>query len=200
MPSTYHLQPDEWVVRKLDTGVWDGARVVMRNTQLELILTSRNLIVVSLSMQRKPKGSHSFPLEHIRVVGGRPQVFATGTYPMNVLEVHFHDGQQSFRFNSKDELRDWVDDIHKLTTGRADELGTATDFSSSGARTSGEPWKQTVDMFKASFGFPPKDDKRPVAVAVPERTARKCTSCSAPISGIVGRVVRCEYCQSDQQL
>jgi hypothetical protein len=45
----------------------------------------------------------------------------------------------------------------------------------------------------------PRQLTEPKKVA-PERVARKCSSCSAPISGIKGQVVCCHYCDSDQQL
>lgn len=180
-------------------GAYYGAHPSPR-TQAELVLSSRNIIVVSMSMMRKPRGVRYFPLAQVMIIDGRPQVFAAGTYSMNRLEVRFQHGEESFGFSSKPELHEWVENIYKLTTGRSDEIDISTDLTTDGMRSVGEPWKQTVDLVKATFGLAPDGERRGAATFNPDRVARKCTSCSAPLSGIAGRVIRCEYCQSDQQL
>lgn len=38
------------------------------------------------------------------------------------------------------------------------------------------------------------------AIAPPQKTAQKCASCSAPLAGHKGDIVRCLYCDSDQLL
>jgi len=62
-----------------------------------------------------------------------------------------------------------------------------------GAAYAAETLKGTVDTFKHAFGMKSGSPN-------PEKGARKCTSCGASISGVIGRVVRCPYCDSDQQL
>ena len=204
LPSTYHLHPDEWVVSKTGAGAYHGQRPRIGTTTTELVLTSRNILVVSVTMMGRPKGVRYFPLDQIRVIDGRPQVFAAGGIGRNLLEVHFHHGQESFGFGSRNELHAWVDNVYKLMTGRSDEISTTTDLSTNGGGSVGDQLKDqlkdTLDQFKASLGLASGDDHKGIATSNPDRAAGKCTSCSAPITGITGRVVRCEYCQSHQQL
>lgn len=197
MPSAYQLQPDEWVVSKADVGAYHGLRPKVGLTQTELILTSRNIVVVSLTMSAKPKGVRYFPLEQVKVIDGRPQVFEAGAFRPNLLEVHFQNGQESFGFGSRNELHAWADNISKLLTRRSDEISVTTDISTNAVVSVGDHLKDTVDQVKDVFRL---TSHRNRADTIPNRAARKCTSCSAPVSGIAGRVVRCEYCQSDQQL
>lgn len=197
MASTYQLQPDEWVVSKTPTGTaYHGSRPTLTTNQTELVLTSRNIIVVSQSPFGRPKGARYFPLDQVKVVGARPQVFSAGGFGSNRLEVHFLNGQESFGFGSRSEVLEWADNISRLITGRADEITTTTDLSS----PVGDPWKETVEQVKASFGLAGRHDRQRGTDSNTTRSARKCTSCSAPIAGTLGSVVRCEYCQSHQQL
>jgi|GEM_PF-1989312 len=200
MPSTYQLQPDEWVVSKTGIGAYHGSRPTVGLTKTELVLTSRNILVVSVNMTGKPKGVRYFPLEQVRVIDGRPQVFASGGLGNNLLEVHFQNGQESFGFSSKTELHDWVENISKLLTRRSDEISTTTDLSTSGVSSGGDQLKDTVDQVRALLGLASGKHRKGITTSNPDRAARKCASCSAPIAGIAGRVVRCEYCQSDQLL
>lgn len=200
MPSTYHLQPDEWVVSKTGIGAYHGQRPPIGITKTELVLTSRNILVVLLNMMGRPKGVRYFPLEQVRLIEGRPQVFAAGGYGRNLLEVHFRHGQESFGFSTKNELHAWVDNISKLMTRRSDEISTTTDLSSNGVGSVGDQLRDAFDQLKAPFRLTSGGGRKGIASFNPDRAAGKCTSCSAPIGGIAGRVVRCEYCQSDQQL
>jgi hypothetical protein len=183
------------VVSKAGVGSYHGRRPPLGLTKTELVLTSQNIVVVSVNMVGKQTGHRFFPLEHVRVIDGRPQVFAQGGFGTYLLEVHFQNGQESFGFASKGELETWAENLTKLLTRRSDEITTAA-VVSPGPASVGDQIKDVASQVTSLF----RPSGKGPAAATPARTARRCSSCSAPIAGIAGRVVRCEYCQSDQQL
>lgn len=137
------------MVSKTPTGTaYHGSRPTLTTNQTELVLTSRNIIVVSRAPFGRPKGARYFPLDQVKVVGARPQVFSAGGFGSNRLEVHFLNGQESFGFGSRSEVLEWADNICKLITGRADEITTTTDLSG----PIGDPW-ETVNRSRRPSGL-----------------------------------------------
>ena len=185
MPE-YGLQPNEYVVLKSERVLHGGA---MAGYGAGLVLTNQNIVLISKGFFRNTKGIRYFPLGQIKNFDGRPQAIASG----QKLEVYFLNGQESFGFESKREVKAWADNISKLLTGSSEDLSSAPGKAIPGAAYAAETLKGTVDTFKHAFGMKSGSPN-------PEKCARKCTSCGASISGVIGRVVRCPYCDSDQQL
>ncbi|HEX4442070.1 MAG TPA: hypothetical protein VHZ81_00725 [Galbitalea sp.] len=184
MPN-YTLQPNEYVVMKSESVLHGG---VMARHSDELVLTNLNIILVSKLGRRITRGIQYFPLNQIKNFGESPQAIASG----RTLDVYFTSGQESFGFLSKKEVLAWADNVSKLLTGNSSGFSSGKDMAIPGAAIIAETLKDTVNTFKKSFGLTTKNPDPQVA--------KKCTSCGAPISGVSGQVVRCQYCDSSQQL
>jgi hypothetical protein len=191
--KNYDMQPNEVVILKKDRIRHGG---FMASYTDELILTNLNLVLISKGAFGNIKNVQKFPLHQIKIFDGKAQaVLSEPNYGMPQLDVYFLNGQESFCFGSfsqKDVIQ-FVNNINKLLTGNENEVASKT---IPGTEYIAEAIKGTVDVFKDALGIHPKT---PTSQA-PEKIAGKCNSCGAPIFGTVGQVVRCQYCNADQQL
>lgn len=204
MTAKLNLRADEWVVLKGEQGARyrDPADYVMGNLRKptlspeELVLTSHHIISVTSDLFGRVKESRYFPLDRIKV-GDRPQVFAERKNALNLLEVYFVDGQETFQFTTEKELNLWVAALHDLLTGGTGQVSAPNGRALPGTAQVAGIMKDTVDVFKTSFGMKSAPAPAPTA---PQRVAGNCSACGASISGFASRVVECTYCGSHQQL
>ena len=185
MPK-FDLKRDEYVLMQSEDVAHGG--FVPTYTD-DLVLTNQNIILVSKGMLGNTKKVHYFPLSSVKNIDHRPQVIASGLK----LEIYFLDRHEAFTFRTKREVKVWVNNVSDLLNGGAGTLGSDLDKGIPGAAYVAETLKDTLDTFKNTFG---KKSKR----QIDQRVARECTSCVASISGLATRVVRCQFCNSDQQL
>ena len=185
MPK-FSLKRDEYVVMKSE-GVRHGGVMAVYTDQL--VLTNQNVILISKGILGNTKKIEYFPLASIKNIDDKPQAIASG----DKLEVYFVDRYESFELQSKKEVKAWADNVSNLLTGRPDAVRSGQDKAIPGAAYVAETLRDTLDTVKRSLRL--KSENSDV-----ERVARACTSCGASISGVAGRVVRCEFCNSDQQL
>lgn len=185
MPK-YQLRPDEYLVMKSE-GVRHGG--MMAGYSDELILTNKNIILVSKGFFGNTKGVDYFPLTSVKNIDGKPQAIASG----DELEIYFFDRHDSFGFQSKREVRSWASNVASLLNGNPEDIRGAHDQGIPGVAYVAETLRDTVDTFKSSFGL--KSRKSPK-----ERAAGECSSCGASLAGVQGGVVRCHFCGSDHQL
>lgn len=198
MAAKYNLQPNEWVVLLGQPGAHhsDGrgrSDTLGSTSSQELVLTNMHIILVTSSMFGKPKGVRYFPLATIRPANGRPQILITKVNGRHTLQVHFQHGQENFAFSRKSEAVSWLDNIEKILMGTS-YTPRDRDLSIPGASYVAESLKDTIGVFKESFGAKTKGEP------AREPVVRKCASCSAPLSGLARQIVRCQYCDTDQQL
>ena len=78
MEPKYTLQPDEWVVIESEPGAYHLAptgflRQPLRTDSQTVVLTNRNIILVSMGLMGNPKGARYFPLNQIKVADGHPR-------------------------------------------------------------------------------------------------------------------------------
>ena len=184
--SKYQLKPDEYVVMKSENVRHGG---MMATYSDDLVLTNKNVILVSKGVLGNTKGVDYFPLSSIKNIDDKPQAIASGLE----LEIYFLDRHDSFQFRSKREVRTWATNVARLLMGDADDIKSANDMSIPGAAYVVETLRDTVDTVKQSFGLKARKPKR-------EKTAAECRSCGASMSGTAGKVVRCHFCNSDQKL
>ena len=64
----------------------------------------------------------------------------------------------------------------------------------------GEQFKEVGSELLGSLGFKPGKQKTSSASQESERVSKKCVSCSAPLVGNRGQVVKCKYCDTEQIL
>jgi hypothetical protein len=197
MVPKYTLQSDEWVVLESEPGAHVLApkgllRQPLNTTTQTIVLTNRNMILVSTGITGRSKGARYFPLNQIKIANGHPQIVTNSRAGSNLLEIHFQSGVETFAFRRKKELRAWLENISKLLAGDTQDVGVARDKAIPGVAYVAGSLKDTFGAVRTSLGL---DSGSRTA-----QVAGKCAACGAPISGHTGDVVRCSYCDSDQQL
>lgn len=160
----------------------------------ELMLTNLNLILLKKGLLGNSKAALSFPVDQIKVHNGQAQaLLARGASGWMRLEVYFAHGQENFGFKttSKKPILQWIAKINEVVTGQ--EAPSAEQaMAIPGAALVADTLKDTIDVFRGRFGAKASAPQTP--------TAEKCRACGAPISGLRGQVVTCEYCSTAQQL
>ena len=190
--ATYGLQPNEVMLLK-EVGVAHGG--VLSVYTDELILTNLNLVVVKKGMFGNSKGVQTFPVNQIKVHNQQAQaILGKAPNGMEALDVYFLNGQEQFRFQSggKRKINEWVAKINEAATGqKGSQVSGGASFAIPGAEIVAGALKGTFDVFKDKFG---------AKSAAPAAAAGRCRACSAPMTGLQGQTVTCEYCGSAQQL
>ena len=190
--AEYNLLPNEAMIMKKE-GVMHGGG----NFNNELILTSLNIVLVSKSAFGNVKNIKAFPVKQIKVFNNQAQVTLTetrGGYPQ--IEVYFLNGHEKFGFESKKEAKNWIEKINQVVNGENVGISVSTKTAIPGTEMIADALGGTVDAFKGALGF--KSSK--FSAETLEKSARKCSFCGAPISGNKGQVVRCSYCDGEQQI
>jgi hypothetical protein len=102
---------------------------------------------------------------------------------------------------AKKEIWKWIKAINIAVTGNElddDQGEIGHDDSLLGA------FREIGTGLKEAFWGPSEGERSTktgiVKSVTPEKIARKCTSCGAPISGTKGQIVRCQYCDTEQRL
>ena len=190
------LQSNEGILLQGD-GVLESGRKSGQSGQL--VLTNFHLIYVSRGLFRKVKAIKKYPVKQIKVIEGQAQVFLTRKAGSGALQLqlHFYEGPESFELQGwgKKQITRWVNRISELLTGNPVPPEALEDaLALPGAQMVAEVLKDTVNVFRASFGLEPK--KEPA----PESAAGRCEGCHAPLKGFKGQLVRCPYCGNDQLL
>ncbi len=193
----YNLQSNETVLIKND-------QVYHNDTNGDLILTNLFLVFISTKGMFTTKYiTQRYPINQIKVFNGHAQIIAGKN---GEIDIYFVNSQEHFRFwnnenffsdkKAEKEAARWVNAINQLITGQVVDTSVTSANVIPGTEFLAETLKGTYDTFKGTFGIKSKtqDSK------LPEKVACKCTSCGAPISGIKAQVVRCQYCDSEQQL
>lgn len=191
--AKYNLQPNESIIMKQERVLHGGRMATFTD---ELILTNINLVLISKGLLGNSKGIQIIPLKQIKVFNGKAQVLigkTSGGFPQ--LDVYYSSGQDSFGFESKKEAIKWMDNINKLVTGKSIVVDASPGMAIPGSEYIAETLKGTIDTFKGAFGLKQKN-----STELPSKVAKKCSSCGAPISGTKGEIIRCLYCDADQQL
>jgi hypothetical protein len=196
--GNYSLQANEVVIMRVDQVTHKKSTFSFENG--ELILTNLYLVWNAKKMFGMAKNTQQqYPLHSIKVFNGKAQVtFEKKSGGKPRLTIFFKDGQASFEFTNKsqDEVKTIANSINHTVTGTAENIYEVRNNSIPGVAKAAEALKGTVDVFKDAFGVKHSEKNE----TLNEKVAKKCSSCSAPISGMKGHVVHCDYCDTDQQL
>lgn len=206
----YDLQPNESFVHKHDR-VIHGGRFAQATD--ELILTSRNIILIEKGTFGNKKGLRIYPLDQIKVFNGRAQAHVGQRFNgLPSLDVYFTTGSESFGFERKAEASFWAHAINELITGTPAAM---TAPEATGPLTMAEQMRDVGDQFREAFGVTPKVRPTPAPPNAREATvatspaggrrsatptAGDCNACGAPLSGMSGQVVICAYCDTANHL
>lgn len=193
--GSYNLQAIEVVIINIDQVIHKKSMFSLISG--ELILTNLNLVWKTKNLIRKT--TQQYPLHSIRVFNGKAQVMSekkTGENPR--LTIFFKNDQVTFQFINKREyvVKKLANSINHAVTGSTENIYELKSNAIPGVAKVAEVLKGTVDVFKDAFTV--KDEKQHVNIS--KKVDKKCSSCSAPISGIEGQVAHCEYCDTAQQL
>lgn len=212
MTKQYRLMPNEAIILKEVSVAHGGVWAIYTD---ELMLTNLNIVCMNKGTFGNVKNIFQYPLSQIKKYNGKPQAImgklSNGTPS---LEVYFVNGEvESFNFQlgNKKKINQWIDAINKLVGG-----GTVDqDFSSDeddddedddedtfiGAfKEAGDQFKDAAAELFGAFGFKPGKKKSASTSQGVERVGKKCVSCSAPLIGNRGQVVKCKYCDTEQAL
>jgi len=190
--AKFKLQPNESIIMKSE-----GITHNNNNIAGELVLTNLNLIhVVPKGFLRTTYATEYYPINQIKVFNGKASVILG---QLGKLEIYFINGSKAFSFYNPKEAKRMAASINELLTGEKGEFDSGSS-AIPGTEFIAETLKGTVDTFKNVFGGRGKTKSSDQSDANSGHVTGKCTSCGAPTSGIRGQIVRCIYCNSDQQL
>ena len=207
MAAKYNLMPNEFIILK-ETGVAHGGLMAIYTD--ELMLTNLNIVCTSKGMFGGTKNIFQYPLNQIKRYNGKPQAImgklSNGT---QCLEVYFMNGSsESFNFQSSNKatINKWIKEINRILVGDSqdDENTQDDDYDPNtlvGAfKEVGSQFKDVGTELLGSLGFNPGRKKSAQVEQGPVKISKKCISCSAPLVGYKGKVIKCRYCDAEQTL
>lgn len=210
MAATYNLLPNESMILK-ETNVAHGG--IMAVYSDELILTSLNIVCISKGIFGNVKGIYQYPLNQIKLYNEKPQVFMGKiSNGLPSLEVYFTNGRtESFRFQSgsRRKINEWIEEINKVLGPPSEEghyLRSNGDYDPNslvGAfKIVGEQVMDAGAGILGNLGFKSGRRASNAGNSSPgsEKISKKCVSCSAPLIGYKGGIVKCKYCDTEQTL
>ncbi|NTU70869.1 MAG: hypothetical protein HGB10_03490 [Coriobacteriia bacterium] len=206
----YDLQPGEAFVHKADRVLYGG---FLASYADELLLTSHNLVLLQKGalgrmalkaakldqvVNLSPQQVKVFPLHQIKVFQGHAQALVGKQQNGSpALDVYFHRGTEHFGFESHREAIFWSQKIDEVITGTP---ATMISPNSSSAAQIAAAVKDTVDIFKQTFGIESKSTVAAVVAVAAVPAQGRCLCCGAPCSGNQGQAVVCSYCGTANQL
>lgn len=209
MAKQYRLMPNESVIMKESSVAHGGIWAIYTD---ELMLTNLNIVCTSKGTFGNVKNIFQYPLSQIKKYNGRPQVImgklSNGTPD---LEIYFINGEvETFNFQSgnKKKINQWIEAITKIVGGGSVEQNgfSDEDYDEDDSDTLVGAFKEVGDQFKdvgaeflGALGFKP-GKKKSQTQQDSMRVSKKCISCSAPLVGNKGQVVKCKYCDTEQTL
>lgn len=176
----------------------------------EIMLTNQNLVWTKIGMFGILKTPYVFPLSKIVVFNGKVQALVgkhrTKGTPM--LDVYLENGdvhQFGFQFNTKRaqraEIYRWINALQFQIMG--DERYPSLENVEDDDSIIGQIKDIGNELKEAFWGPSPTPNTIQPPIPVKPRNIRvslKCRGCGAQISDFKGRVVKCEYCDTDNQL
>lgn len=191
----YNLEPSESILIQSTGVLCEGGGLMTAYTD-ELILTNMNIIHVSKGVFGNTKRVQKYPLNQVKIINGEAQaIMGKRTNGIHNLQIYFVNGQVAFKFQSlgKKEIVKYVNEISKVLIGKE---SSRNQFAIPGAKIVAETLKDTLDVFKGTFGIKSKSKAAGELV----KATKKCIGCMSPLTGTKGQSIRCSYCDIDQIL
>ena len=174
----------------------------------ELVLTNKNLILVNevsagiFTTQRLVKRC---PLDSILCPEGSPQAFLGKKKDSYVLQVAFEQEAITLRFpdNERREAKRWADAIKYAVVGDLDSIDTEGDQLPPEVSGLVDGFKGFATAFiseATNTADSASKARKPIRKATKTVAAGRCTGCRAPLSGVKGAIVTCDYCGTKQTL
>lgn len=206
MDDEYNLSAGEAVIMQSD-----GVELLCgrESEELdELVLTNKNLILVNevsvgiFTTQRLVKRC---PLDSILCPEGSPQAFLGKKKDSYVLQVAFEQEAITLRFpdNERREAKRWADAIKCAVVGDLDSIETEESKLPPEATSFVDGFKGLASAFiseATETASSAAKVEKPIKKVAKTVAAGRCTGCRAPLSGIKGAIVTCDYCGTKQTL
>lgn len=186
--ADYNLDSDEMFIFECEDVTLDEKKMV--NRKGSVVLTNKNLIWVTKNLFGKVKNIEKYPIKEIKIYDEKAQVTVKekmGEEPK--LLVFFKGFELTFIMESKTKARELANNINKCVTGSEADL--LPKRSIPGTAFMAETLKGTVGTFVNAIGKKQK---------VAEKMSKSCPACGAKVSGIIGSIVKCEYCNTEIKL
>lgn len=187
----YELLPNEYIILK-SSRISDGGFMSSYND--ELILTNFNIVFIDHGSLGGIKDIIMTPIKSVKVYEDRAQAFFANNPKTNCaqLQVYLQDGRElsyDFYIDGRKDVVRWVNEINKLVTG--DESNIVYDEKKERGAIN-----TVAGVFKTAMGMEPQLAERNRTNV--KRSTQTCVGCGAPVTGAVGRITRCEYCDLEQ--
>ena len=178
--SVYNLENDEVVLLR-DDNVNEGM------VRVSLILTDRNLIVLSYGFFGVVASTEYLPLNKLKSHNGKPNVLIgknRGGY--SGLQLYFENSERFFRFNSFLGDRKW---LNAITKAFRENMARQKKEANPGLELNAilDPLKRTLESAVNVVTGSQKEAKM---------IKMKCPKCGAELDGEKGKEVICGYCDA----
>ncbi len=171
----------------------------------DLYLTNMNIICVKKGVFiRTSKNIIKIPLNQIKRFEGNPQV-NIGKQQNGVLglEVYSMNTIDCFSFNggNKKRIERWREAIIDVINGNSHNIYNNPVEEEQSFSDEIQDIKDDLNEVKQeilnAFGIKSKKKEQKTNV---DKINKKCISCSAPLIGVAGQIIRCKYCDTDQKI
>lgn len=206
MDDEYNLSAGEAVIMQSD-----GVELLCgkESEELdELVLTNKNLILVnevSVGLFTTQRLLKRCPLDSILCPEGFPQAFLGKKKDSYVLQVAFEQEAITLRFpgNERREAKRWADAIKHTVVGDLDNIETEESKLPPEATSFVDGFKGLASAFiseATETASSAAKAEKPIKKVAKTVAAGRCSGCRAPLSGIKGAIVTCDYCGTKQTL
>ncbi len=165
----------------------------------ELYLTNFSLILVDRSVfKRQIKNITKHNLNEVNIINDMPHVQIKSSDQEDVI-ISFNNNIVVLGFDSRREAKQWQNNIISIITGEKMQFDNHLPTEILGSEDLANALYDTVDLFKGVFNKKEPVVKQQIKSKV-EYVSKNCKGCGAPISGKIGTLIKCDYCDTQQQL
>lgn len=197
---------DKYNLRQNEAIIMTATNVCYVNTNRrimedELVLTNRRIIHISKSLFGRKTGEQSILLGDIQVTGNAPAVACVSQNGYRTcLQICMKNGViHTFSLYTAQNVVDWINAIFRAITGHPSDIVYEPETGLKGF------WNELKDELTGEVSGIKKRTKDDLSIGVFAENAGKnntmrCISCRAPLSGTIGDIVICEYCDTKQTI
>lgn len=193
--AEYRLSPDESIILR-NTNIKSGGMMSSNND--ELLLTTKNIVHIKRGAFGGSKAINAIPVKAVKVHEDRAQVFYGKNPQTNAvqLQIYLINGEElkfDFLIDGRRSVTKWVNELNKLATGDSNNI-IYDETQEKGAKGF------VTGFIKEAMGMAGEPELARRLSPNAARSTQHCIGCGAPISGVVGQTVRCEYCDMEQTI
>lgn len=166
----------------------------------ELVLTNVALVVIHKSIMGGVKDIQRFSLDQVKVVNGVPQaLLGASSSGEQQLHVHFSHGVEAFTLGRADNDPGGLLDVLLISPRDKEKRNIAAWQSAISQAVLALPQKVAPARIPQTLS-PKETSPQKASSPSPLAVTKKCMGCRAPLSGVQGQKVTCNYCDTEQVL